>query len=282
MALLQKGYLGATPLFRDVSWFEGGAFKQVNAPAATTLTANSSAHTKGAWSEIIASTSADSSLLFFNVRAISASGANTATLLDIGTGASGSETAVVQNIAVGSASNTTVGVGIYIACPLKIPIGTRVAARIQSVVTGGKTAVIQPWFIDGGNYADAPTTVDVIGASTANSQGTSFTAASGAWTEAIASTAQAYRGVALVLSAHNTTTFNESNVVFSVGIGAAGSEVEIGNQYHSYTNAEASISQLPYYATYGYPIPAGSRLAVKHGLSDPTPSKYGFTLIGIP
>jgi hypothetical protein len=50
MALLQKAYLGATPLFRNEAWFEE-SYDLINNSGLVTVTADPSAHTKGAWSE---------------------------------------------------------------------------------------------------------------------------------------------------------------------------------------------------------------------------------------
>jgi hypothetical protein len=275
MALLQKAYLGATPLFRNTNWYEDASFNFVDVSSAVTVTANTSAHTKGSWAQIIASTSANASLLYVVVSGVNTSATNTATLLDIATGASGSETAMAENIAVGSASNVT------IAIPFKIPSGTRLSARIQSVVTGGKTATVTMLPANAGNYADAPTSVDVIGGNTANSQGISFSGASGNWVEGAASTSRTYRAVSVVLSGHDATLANTTARIFELGVGAASSEVQFGAVRHEFTTAETSATSLPSVTLFGRNIPAGSRLAMQNRIAA-NPERYGFTLIGIP
>jgi hypothetical protein len=283
MALLQKAYLGATPLWRQINWYEDGAPKLVDATGQVTLTANASAHTKGSWSQVLASTSADVSFLWVRVSTINLSGANTATLIDLGTGASGSETAFASNIAVGGAS----GVGsaglqaIIFGIPVKIASGTRIAARIQSVVTGGHTGRVEIFASDSGDYATTPTAVDVIGTDTATSQGTSFSGASGTWVEGIASTAQAYRAVGVVISTHDATINNFTNAEFEVGVGASGSEVFFGTLRYNLNADERLGITAPFTFLFGRNIPAGSRLAVKHPFTA-NPERLGFTLIGIP
>ena len=282
MALLQKAYLGSTPLWRGTGWYEDAPFNTVNVSSDVTVTANSSAHTKGAWSEIVASTSANASLLYVRVGGIGTGGANTAALLDIGTGASGSETAIASNIAIGSAgAGASATSFIMFAMPYKLPSGTRISARIQSVVTGGETATVTVFVVDAGNYDATPASVDVIGASTANSQGTSFSGASGTWVQGIASTTRAYRAVGLVLSGHGGAMANVTDATFEVGVGAAGSEVSFGQLRHTYTTSETSTSVIPFVSVFGRNIPSGSRLAVRHAIAA-NPSLYGFTLIGIP
>jgi hypothetical protein len=279
MALLQKAYLGATPLFRNVDWFED-AYTLVDNGSLVTVTADTAAHTKGAWSELIASTSANASVLFLLVQDISSAGTNTATLVDLATGASGSESAIASNIAVGGAVATTGPTGICTTIPIKIASGTRLSARIQSVITGGKTATVQAILYNAGDYATAPTSVDVIGGNTANSRGAAFSGASGTWVQAIASTTQAYRAVAIVPSMHDSS-ISTSETQLDLGVGASGSEVVFGTTIVGYNASENVQSSPPYLSLFGRNIPAGSRLAVRHNIASLS-ARYGFTLIGIP
>lgn len=283
MALLQKAYLGATPLFRQINWYEDGSPLLVDASASTILTANTTAHTKGAWSQVIASTSADVSFLWVRASAFDADATNVASLIDLGTGASGSEVAFASNIAVGGASSVGSATlqSIIFGIPVKIASGTRIAARMQSVVTGGRTGRVEIFAFNPGDYAASPTTVDVIGTDTATSQGTSFSGASGTWTQAIASTSQAYRAIGVVLSAHDATISNLSNAEFQVGVGASGSEVAFGTLRYNFNGNERLGIAAPFTFLFGRNIPAGSRLAVKHPFTS-NPERHGFTLIGIP
>jgi len=278
MALLQKAYLGATPLFRNTSWFEDNDFTVVNESSAVTVTANSSAHTKGAWAELVASASGNASMIYVRVGGIVSSGANTATLLDIGVGAAGSESAIIANVAVGGAIATGPGGALYFVVPIKIAAGSRVSARIQSLVTGGKTASVLVRLIDTGDYAQAPTSVDVIGTSTATSEGTEVTAAN-TYAELIASTSRAYRALAFVPSIGDSTT---AIVIadYTVARGASGSEVDLQKITAGYGNDESVRSiDFPLIAA---PIASGTRLSVK--VSGPTAnfSNYASCLIGIP
>jgi hypothetical protein len=281
MALLQKGYLGATPLWRNVDWFEQSSYTLVNSTAEVSLTANTSAHTKGSYSELISSTSANAGLLVLMVQDIAVVSTNTATLIDIATGASGSETVIISNLAVGGAVTTAGPTGVAVSIPLQIPSGTRLSARIQSVVTGGKTATAQVFLLTASSdYATAPTSVDVIGGNTANSQGISFSGASGTWVQATASTSQAYRAVAIVPSTHNSS-ISAFSPQFEVGVGPSGSEQTFGVTIVNYNSNEFVQSSPPYLSLFGRNIPSGSRLAVKHNIGA-NPDRYGFTLIGIP
>jgi hypothetical protein len=280
MALLQKAYLGATPLFRNTAWFEDNSVSSFIGNFGINVTTGSTAHVKGSWTQLIASTSANASLLLLNINNLSASATNSATLLDIGTGASTFETVVIPNIAIGGAGSG----GIWISIPLKIPSGTRLAARAQSARTSA-TFRCDPFLYDCGDYATAPTSygaADVMTPDTSTSQGISFSGASGTWVEAIASTDKAYRGVILVPSTHDTDIGN-FNATLEVGVGADTSEVAFGALLHAYLSSEVSRMFSPIISPFGRGsvIPAGSRLAVRHNIAA-NPSKYGFCLIGIP
>ena len=275
MALLQKAYLGATPLFKDIAWYENYSAIIHTVGGSVTVTADTAAHTKGAWSQLIASTSANTSYIYFLVGSVSTTNTDTSTLIDFATGASGSEVAFASNICVGGAVSTIA------AFPIKIASGQRISARIQSVVTGGKTASVQTIAMDTGDYNNAPTSVDVIGADTATSTGTAFSGASGTWVEATASTSRAYKAVGITVAVQDSNTANVVNALYTVGVGASASEIEFGNSRVNITANEVASIVDPRIMHFGRNIPAGSRLAVKHAIAA-NPSKYGFTLIGIP
>jgi hypothetical protein len=276
MALLQKAYLGSTPLFRDIPWYQTRQAVLVNASSGVSLTANTAAHTKGSWSQVIASTAAQGSWLHVLCSGFNTAATNTASLIDIAIGASGSEVAIISNVAVGGSA------GLYFNFPVQIPSGSRLSARIQSVVTGGKTGSVNLFVIDAGDYAVSPTSVDVIGTSTATSEGTSFSGASGTWVEATASTSQRYRAVSFVPSLHDSDVATITNSIADIGVGAAGSEVAFGSsRYNTNLNEFIANADPRGLDPLGRDIPAGSRLAVRHAIAA-NPSKYGFTLIGIP
>jgi len=280
MALLQKGYLGATPLFRDITWFEEVSSNIIDQSSAVTVTANSSAHTKGAYAELVASTSANASYIVIDCE-MATSATNTSTLLDIATGASGSETVLVGDVAVGGAVRS-LGTRCPFAfgVPIKIPSGTRLSARIQSVVTGGKTGTVVVRTYESADYSAAPTSVDVIGTDTDTSTGTAMSGASGTWVEIIASTSRAYRAVSIVPSVNSNNMGNEA-VTFTLGTGASGSETAKGAMVaHYVANEEVGMTAYtPPIA--GGTIAAGTRLAIKHNASS-IPQRYAVTLIGIP
>jgi hypothetical protein len=278
MPLLQKAYLGSTALFKDLSWFQGDVFDLIEESSAVTVTADATAHTKGAWSQLIASTSANIDTLFVQVTDIGVSNTNTATLLDLAIGASGSEVAFVSNIGVGGAGPVIAATnGIIFVLPIKIPSGSRIAARTQAVI-GGDTAIVTIRGYSTGSYNSAPTELDSLGTSTATSAGTGI-AAQNTYAQIIASTTQAYRGFVFVGSAGSST--GNVNLDVTVGSGASGSEVEIGD-FKFRTNSSEQTNHFPINPlASGASIPSGSRLAVKMNATSGF-SSYITTLIGIP
>lgn len=273
---LQKAYLGATPLFADKPWFYGNEFTHAGYNTGNvTLTASATPHTKGSWSQIIASTSAQTTMIRFVLTSVNVSTADSATLLDIGVGASGSETVIVPNIAIGGAS------AIVIRIPVKIASGSRVAARIQGVRASQTATISNRDFqcINAGDAALIPTTVDVLGTDTATSTGTAMSGASGTWVQIVSSTSQPYIAFAIAPSTTDTDTVSQGDATYEIGVGAAGSEVRFGELIFSFGSTENfSATRAEFY---GREVPTGSRLAIRHNIGA-NPSKYDACIIAVP
>jgi hypothetical protein len=279
MALLQKAYLGATPLFADKPWFYQNEILAASwNTGSVTLTASATAHTKGSWSQIIASTSNVGTLLRFIVSGVNVSTADSATLLDIGVGASGSETVIVPNLAIGGSA------GSFYSIPVEIPSGSRIAARIQGV-RSSQTATIsarQFFVFNAGDTAALGTTVDVLGTDTATSTGTAMSGSSGTWVEIEDSTTKNYIGFSIAPSTSDTDTASQSDATYEIGVGAAGSEVAFGYIHFGYgatENFSLAADRSP--NLFGREVPTGSRLAIRHNIAA-NPSKYDACIIAVP
>ena len=286
MPLLTKAYLGSTKLWADEkAWWRYATFGAPVGFGAPTLDAGGTANTKGAYTQAIASTSGDASIMVVAVGLTSSGGANNAVLLDIATGASGSETNIIENVGVGGAgSQPSVGYQQTIfQVPVKVPSGTRISARIQSIRTDENNCRVGISLFDAGNYATAPTSVDTYGADTSTSSSLGMSGASGSYVEVTSSTSQAYRGVVIVPCVQGSI-IDAQTVNYKVAVGAAGSEVNFGALACGYTGAETVAVGHPYITLFGKDIPAGSRLAVSHDLTttDARKPNYGVTIIGIP
>lgn len=229
----------------------------VDRAAAITVTASSTTHTKGAWTELIASTSAACDLVMIYILNNS-SGVATESLMDIGLGAAGSETSVVDNIAAGEIT-AAAGYRNDVVLPLSIGAGVRVAARLQSVASS-RAAIVYVAFLSTG--FTSPTSLDTIGAITATSRGTNLPT-SNTYVELTASTSRAYKAIVMVPTAATNST-SSSISIYTLGYGVAGSETTIGTLSVITNAAEytgVASQDIPFVRYIN--IPAGTRLAVK-------------------
>jgi hypothetical protein len=251
-----------------------------NAPVSsgsTSVAADTAAHTKGAWVEIIASNAQDTSLVYVTVTGVAASTVLTSTLMDIGVGAAGSEVVVAENINIGSASVP----GIAAALPVFIASGARIAARIQSVVTGGKTATIAVQTHVVGSPVLVPSLLDVLGADTAASRGTALTGASGSYTQIVASTSKEYAAIGIVVAGNSSGMAGLANLTLTAAVGAAGSEVDAGRIVVNTGAQETIYNQSSESLVFPVKVPVGSRLSVKHNIPS-SPGNVCVVLIGVP
>lgn len=230
----------------------------VNTVGAVSVTSSSTTHTKGAWTELIASTSAASDLLMLTIFN-SSSGTATESLLDIGIGAAGAETAIISNIVAGEMNNASAGFRNDVVFPIAIGAGVRVAARMQSVASSRSASIYTTTMTTG---ATSPTSLDTIGATTATSRGTNLPT-SNTYVELTASTSQEYKAI-VMLPAGATNNTPAGTSTYTLGYGSAGSEVTIGTLAVATNSLEFTTiasQEIPFvrYLT----IPAGTRLAVK-------------------
>jgi hypothetical protein len=137
MALLQKGYLGATPLFRDVAWYDAFTAFFLQAANTNVVTA-ATAHTKGSWVELTASAGMSSEWCVLSVHNDGTNGKNN--LIDIGIGAASSEQIILPNLYM-PAVQTYQLTGGKCSFPLHIPAGSRVAVRAQSDVSSAAFSI---------------------------------------------------------------------------------------------------------------------------------------------
>jgi hypothetical protein len=247
----------------------------IDQSGAVTFTCDVAAHTKGAWAELIASTTAESNLLWLKFYLIAISGQATGTLIDIGVGAAGSESVIIGDVAVGSAFLNAPDQAFFV--PVNVPAGSRIAVRGQSV-RSSQTGTCAVTTVAGPTM---PSTVDVLGTSTATSVGT-LPGSTGAWNEIVASTSKIYRYIILVPSGSSASASNVSTIM-RLGVGAAGSELIILRLAVQSNTGEVfgmQVLAIPNVRLVdGRNYPAGSRFAVSNAGSN---SGFGATLIGVP
>jgi hypothetical protein len=228
-------------------------------------------NTKGAYTQVTAATTFDSSRLV--VLTASAGLAGLSVLLDVATGGAGSETVVISNISCVSDSDFCTG--LVMPVDVDIPTGTRLAVRIQT--NNGSATTMNVQLAQDNRALGSLTAPVTYGTSTANSRGTQVDPGGtintkGAYAQLTASTTA--RIDALLLSIFfdtSTTTAVPSFTQWSVDVatGAAGSEVVVLADLLIVANSAADQTR-PQAMRLPITIAAGTRLAVRCNCSSNT------------
>jgi hypothetical protein len=225
----------------------------------TRLTANATAsatvNTKGAWTELEASTSKTTDLIWVRPSTSAGNTLNTSFFLDVGIGAAGSEMTIISNLAVGYSNAIAAFNEYFIPLPVSIPAGSRIAARGQSQ-TSSQVCALTCELAAGSGTSSA--LVDTIGDDPTTTTGLVLTAA---FTEVVASTSVPYSAL-FARAVGSGATFAAAVNTLTIGVGPSGSEVDYAEQEIAISNAEIIQYRQPFNLTSG-PIPAGSRIAAK-------------------
>lgn len=264
-------------------------------PQTKTLTADSTSHTKGAYTEIDASTLAEWAGFTFTLSASqSATGTDTSTLMDIAVGAAGSEVVVLENLPVGyNDYRMTVDV------PLRIPAGVRVAGRIQGAVSSDTTGgAFIPWAGSGFTGARSYQSAVTYGADTSTSRGVTVTADTGtndtfgSWAVIAASTSAPIQAMLVGVQMNGDSDIGITPWRLEVGFGASSSEVTIATLQQNANSSEQVTFGTAAGRTFGTPpqlltttvgIPEGARLVARlaTGLSTTTTPAVDVVIIGL-
>lgn len=217
----------------------------------TNLTASSSTHVKGSYSELIASTSyaAGGMLLVLG-------GANTGSrwfLVDIAVGVAASEQIILPNLFYFEANSGSFAYG-YV--PISIPKGSRVAARCQSNGSSNQVrcniTLIAGECVEQSGVAYAVDTGATAGTRIVSS-GSSNT--KGSWTELTSATSRSHRWGIICI----TKDGSNSQELVDIGIGGSGSErLLIPNlNFRDSSNGDSVMYSMP------MRIPTGTRIAAR-------------------
>ena len=234
-----------------------------------TITGESTAHVKGAWTQIQAALPFDGFFIQAVAKQVRSSGVETKVMCDIGVDPAGgtSYTVYVPNILFGFVDTGNISPASF-GIPLYIPSGSTIAARIQGSVTS-ETASIGA-YVYGGTPSDNPYPVQGLvvdyGTTTSSSSGISPTNASadteGAWTEIVASTTHPHRGVSVAVQGADSTLAN-ARLFVDVGVGASSSEVAIFEGIFFNTGGIEQLLGPIMVGPIERPIPEGSRLSAR-------------------
>jgi len=231
---------------------------------------------KSAYTQIIASTAADTCWMcvafITNVAASQA--------IDIAVGAAGSELVIVPNLMLQgyTPSGTTIKIGsAFYSFPLSIPQGTRIAVRSQASAAG--STFVNMWTFDAGfTQIEGIAGFDAIGWTSGTTLGTTLTQGSpagtkGSYAQLIASTARDYIGLfGYVDSQNSTANANYSNT--DIAVGASGSEQIIVPNWGTWLT-QAQEGETPFFPI---AIPAATRLSARS--SGGASTTLGLTVYG--
>src|ERR671924_647680 len=270
----------------------GGRSSSLSRYLWTTVTADATAHVKGAWTELIASTPFPIQVLrlVFNGSHLTAS--DTAMLLDVGTGESPDEKVLIENIAcghiyVGGFSGSSRPPRV-LDLPVSIPAGTRIVARTQAIIGSDTISVSTDYFggmpagglAFGGRWqtfgADVATSRGVapIAGATAHTKGAT-------WETLVSSTAFPIRALAVSVQGRDGA-LNNATQLTDIGIGGAALEKVLIPDIQTTTDSNDGMQLW----THGYfplalPIPAGSRLSVRTQSSSALEQKVDWIVHGL-
>lgn len=230
-----------------------------------TVTASASANTKGSWTQLIAATAFEATAIAVDL--MCDSGGLARRLVDIGIGAAASEVVKIPNLFT-NGSQSDQGGARYVF-PIQIPTGTRIAARTQAS-TGSVVTKVGVDLLGRGLHTPAPLAgVTDIGTATSDSGGTQIDPGGsantkGAYTQLIASTARAYKGLLVAAGKDGTLSGTvDTNWLIDIAMGAASSEQVIVSNFHQWQ--EFNSDQPSPNASIFYPVsvPSGVRLAAR-------------------
>lgn len=259
-------------------------------PVSVSVTPGAS-NTKGSWAQITGSLAQEITGMFIWVTtATHLSANNNGWLLDIGTGAAASETVVIPNVLAGAKE-----VGSLVAYPLlgyfpiRIPSGTRLAARLQanSATPSPSTGEFRFQFtyepMLGAYPSDRPL-ID-LGANTSTSRGIDLAAlgatnTKGSWTQVVAFCPSPLQGLIVCVQGGTDTSFTAGWAVLDVGVGAGGSESVILGDLPMRFNSNEAVGML-WPGFWPCSIKAADRIAVRYACST-TANDLDVNLIGVP
>lgn len=227
------------------------------------------ANAKGSWTELIASTSITTKLLYVFFRA---STDPAPYVIDIGTGAAASEVVVISNLLIDTAGPAGSGQEAGCLGPFRIDIasGTRIAARAETnaVVAGDETIFIEVLLCDSEiplltspTHASYGVTVgSTPKGNTVDPGGTAHT--KGAYTELVAASAASIEHLMLKFGSKENLAAANADFLVDIATGAPGSEAVIVANLHLFIGAITDRPDPQSIVIPGNPF-AGVRIAAR-------------------
>lgn len=230
----------------------------------TTVTANGSNNVKGNYAELIAATAFEASFILImlddQVAAVDY-------LIDIAVGAGGSEVIIASNLLATGGTGSIV-YGAHYMIPIKIPAGSRLAARCQC--STGSSAIRVSALLFGGGFL-APETLSLVttyGDNTADSGGVSVDPGGtintkGAYSQITASTTYQIRWLIIAIGNQLNNVRTSQSWLIDIAVGAAASEVVLLPNITLNCSTSPDIITPQTICMIPIKIPAGTRLSVR-------------------
>lgn len=254
-------------------------------PPAFTCQTSATPHAKGAWTQFVAATTVEIDGLVIHPQSLVGSGTDVSCLLDIGIGAAASEVAIVTEIESGFVNPNSI-LHAEMVIPVRIPLGSRVAFRVQGVQTAANRSFYTSAIMVPTNGRRSPTSLVTMGASTSTSAGTTLTQSGtnnvkSAWTQITAATTLDFRGMICCIGvAAGTTAATNGQCLVDFAVGAAGAEVVVCANRAVGENTNETLAGQRWTLIERH-IPAGSRIAARYQSDDKT-TPISASVIGVP
>ena len=231
----------------------------------TIITASATPNTKGAYTELLSSTTAPIGGFSVAIQGEELT-APTDFLLDISVGGAGSEEVIVPDLLFSIGNSMDTGLLLTFEIPVSIPQGIRIAARMQA--SAASEAIACSIIAKATTFSSSGTGASMIavGANTADSGGTQVDPGGtintkGSYTEITASLGRTINGILLATGQQTNTANRRNKFLIDIAIGGSGSEeIIVSNYPMTATQQETTFLGR---AVIPITIPVGTRISIR-------------------
>lgn len=234
------------------------------------VTPGATAHTKGAWATFSGGSPSRAEGFYLSPSYLGNHSTCRTVLVDVGVGAG--PTPIISNLMVcpPHANSTTLerSIAAHAFFPVALPPSESIKMRAQASMASHADCFLYALPMQSG-LPCVGTIVDTYGADTSNSKGKTLTAPAtestyGSWTQVSASCERIKAlMIALGHGQSDWSTYGNQWALVQVGIGGAGSEVEVVRIHDIGTGSGIRVPSQAWFGPYYLDIPAGTRLSAR-------------------
>jgi len=232
----------------------------------TQVQTNSSANTKGSWTELVASTPFDGFLEIL----ISAHIQQYDHLYDVAIGAASSEQAIIENVLFSCANTVQTRIVHRVILPVLVPSGTRISMRAQSAYSGTTSiyAAVMCHRIGSMTGVQHYTKIDTYGADTADSGGTAIDPGGtantkGSYVQLTSSLDRDIKGFFLCIGCRRELVRANAYWKYDVAVGAASSEEDIVSDSPMAVHSNNELVNPVISPIYWIAVSSGTRMSMR-------------------